>query len=329
MSDSRGIQLLKNIVHKFKAFLFSKDALNFLFFFILSAAFWFSNTANKMRDANITIPLSYNSLPKDYTIINQVPQELKLSIKDEGLNLFSYSKKRLIPLNIDLSQVDMSKGCVKLSSEQILSRLSYYLYPTTSVIGFTPDSIYVQYEKMDAVVLPVVLNASIELAQQYVLCDTIQLIPNHIIVYGSKDALKNIKEVRTECLELTQLKDSVSLKVQLLPIESVNFSTDEVEVKVKIEMFTEKKVQIPVSFINVPKGFSIRSFPAVVNATYNIGLSAYNTKHDELAVVVDYNNIKQSEQEKQKLKVMNNSSKIFNVRLMPEEIEFVLEEKTE
>jgi len=327
MSDNRGIQLLKQIAYKFKAFFFSKDALSFLFFLLLTAAFWFSNTANKAREANITIPLRYSALPKDYAIINQPPQEIKLSIRDEGLNLFSYSKKRLVPLNIDLSQIDDKKGYSKLSSEQILSRLSYYLHPTTSIINFTPDSIFVQYEKMESVVLPIKLELDIELAQQYILSDTIRVIPDKVTAYGSKEALKNLKEVPTEYLVLSQLKGSVLLKVRLLPIESVIFSIDEVDVRAKAEMFTERRTQVPVMFSNVPNNLSIRTFPALVDITYNIGLSHYDTSYDNITVFVDYHDIKQNKQDKQKLKVISNSSKIFNIKIVPEEVEFILEEK--
>lgn len=327
MSDNRGIQLLKKMTQKVKAFLFSKDALSFLLFLVLSTAFWFSNTVNKTREASITVPLRYNALPKNYIITNQVPLEIKLNIKDEGMNLFSYSKKRLIPLNIDLSQIDSDKNYFKLSSEQILSKLSHYLHPTTSILGFMPDSIYVQYEKMDEVTLPVKLNVDVELAQQYILSDSIRVIPQRVTVYGSKEALKNLKEIETERLTLKQMKDSAFLKVRLMPMESVSFSTDEVNVDIKTEIFTEKRVQIPVTFINVPDNFTIKSFPALVDVVYNIGLSHYNTKYDVVTVIADYNDIKQNIQEKQKLKVINASSKVFNVRIIPEEVEFIIEEK--
>ena len=319
--------ILKKIARNFKRFLFSKNALSFLFFLLLAAAFWFSHTANKLRETNITIPLRYSTLPPNYAITNQPPQEIKLSIRDEGLNLFSYSKKRLVALNIDLLKADMSKEHFKLTQEQVFSRLSNYLQPTTTILSFSPDTIYVSYEKLDSVVLPVKLDANIELAQQYILSNEIQLIPSEITVFGNPEILKNLNEIRTEHLELKQLNDTVSLKIPLLPVELVNFSVNEVKVSIKSEMFTEKRLQLPVTFVNVPDNFSVRSFPAVVDVAYNIGLSHYNTNYDNVTVVVDYEDIIQNKQEKQRLKVINNSSKTFNIRLTPEEIEFVLEER--
>ncbi len=326
MSHKEDIELLKGILVKFKAFLFSKDAFSFLLFLLLSTAFWFSNVANKVREANITVPIRYESLPADYAIANRPVQEIRLTVRDEGLNLFSYSKKRLVPLTVDLSEINATDGQVKLSSEQILSRLSYYLHPTTSVIGFSPDSIFVKCIKMDTLNLPVKLNLNMELAQQYILSDGVKVQPAEVTVYGNRDVLNRLEVVETEQINLNQLKDSVELSVALQPIDSVNLSVDEVRVNIGVEMFTEKRARIPVTFANVPSGISIRSFPAVVNVTYNIGLSHYNTEYDEVNVVLDYKDVLENKQEKQRLRVVSHSSKIFNIRIQPEEVEFILEE---
>ncbi|NDV45956.1 YbbR-like domain-containing protein [Paludibacter sp. 221] len=328
MSENRGIQVLKDILRWFKAFLFSKDALSFLFFLLLSAGFWFVNAVNKDRDANITVPLRYSGLPQGLTISNHPPEEIKIGVRDEGLNLFSYSRKKLQPLNIDLSQADTTKssGIMKISSEKLVSRFSGYLQPTTTITNFPSDTIFVQYEKQDAVVLPVRLNADIELAQQYILSDSIQVTPGYITAYGTKEVLAKLKEVQTEPLDLKQLKDSVLRSCRLLPVEFVSFSVNEVTVKINVEMFTEKKVEIPVKIINAPEDIQIKSFPALVNVTYNIGLSHYNTVYDDVEVILDYNDIKRNNQGKQKIKIKNNSSKIFNIRVMPDEVEFILKE---
>jgi len=327
MSDSRGIQFLKSISRQFKAFLFSKDALSFLFFLFLSAGFWFVHAVNKDRESSITVPVRYSSLPEDLVIVNLPPQEIRVNIKDEGLNLFAYSKRRLSPLTFDLSQAALNKGNITISSGQIHERLSHHLSPTTLILSFSPDSILVQYEKQESVWLPVKLHADIELAQQYIFSDSIQIIPARVRAYGSKEKLSALKEVQTEYLNLPQLKDSTAVSCRIMPVSGVRFSADTVSVRINTEMFTEKKIQLPVAAVNFPKNLSVKLFPAVVDVTYNIGLSHYNTKFDDVQVILDYEDIKKNQQEKQRLKVKNVSPKIFNIRVAPEEIEFLLKEE--
>lgn len=327
MSGKEDIALLKNLAKKFKAFLFSKDALSFLFFLLLSTAFWLSNVANKIREANITVPIHYEALPPGFAIANRPVQEIRLTVRDEGLNLFSYNKRRLVPLNIDLSEAAATGGLVKLSSEQILSRLSYYLYPTTSVIGFSPDSIVVQCAQLDAVTLPVKPRLNIELARQYIMSDSVWVSPREVTVYGRSEVLARLQAVETVPVDLLQLRDSVDMQVALQPIDSVDLSVSEVQVRIGVEMFTEKRARVPVTFAHVPPGIAVRSFPAVVEVTYNIGLSHYGTPQDDVTVVLDYRDILANKQEKQPLHVISHSPRIFNVRVQPGEVEFVLEQQ--
>ena len=329
MSDNQGIQILKNIWEKFKAFLFSKDALIFLFFLLLSFTFWFANALNKNRDANIEIPLRYTGIPQDVVISNKVPTEMKVGVKDEGLNLFAYTRKRILPLNIDIPPASIKSGYMKMTSDQILNRLSHHLRPTTTILNFNPDSIVVTFERLDSVILPIKLISDIELAHQHIFSDSIQINPEHITAYGTKESLDSLKKIYTEPIRFTNLGDSVSITVPLVSTPGVSYSANETEVKINVEMFTEKKVQLPVTFVNVPSKFSIRSFPAFIEVRYNIGLSQYNTPQDKITVFIDYNDIKKSNQEKLKVKVQSHSPKIFNIRTLPEEIEFIIEERNE
>ena len=97
--------------------------------------------------------------------------------------------------------------------------------------------------------------------------------------------------------------------------------------RIGVEMFTEKRARVPVTFAHVPPGIAVRSFPAVVEVTYNIGLSHYGTQQDDVTVVLDYRDILANKQEKQPLHVISHSPRIFNVRVQPGEVEFVLEQQ--
>lgn len=329
MSDNRRKEIFKNIIRKFKAFIFSKDALIFLFFLVLSFTFWFANALNKNREANITIPIRYSGLPKDMVIANEAPSEIRVGVKDEGMNLFAYTRKRILPLNIEFYQTSIKNGYLNMTSDQILNRLSHHLRPTTTILNFNPDSIYVVFEKLDMAKLPVVLNAEIDLAQQYIFSDSVHVVPDRITVYGTKEALDTLKEIQTQYIHLEKVKDSISTNVQLVPIEGVNFSEEEVRVVANVEMFTQKSITLPVTFINVPPTLTIKALPAEVNVSYNISTSQYAYPQEDIEVIVDYNDIKSNDLGKQKLKVINDSSKIFSVRTSPETIEYILEERNQ
>ncbi|NDP20372.1 MAG: YbbR-like domain-containing protein [Paludibacter sp.] len=330
MAEKNGNRLHIFKIEKLKSFFLSKDILSFLLFLVMSGSFWFVNSLGKDRETTISIPIRYVGIPQNIAITNSPPTKISLSVKDQGLHLLSYSHTQLTPLAIDLSRVFYQKGEILITSDQLNGRIKRYmkLQPTTSILEVQPDSILVQYEKLSMKTLPIVFVSKIELAHQYILSDKILLEPSTVTVFGPKRALDKLKSIRTELKELKNLSDTSILICRLKPERSVRYSTKEIKVSIFVELFTEKKIQIPITEINCPNHLSIRTFPAVVNATYSVGLSHFNSyKINDIQVLLDYNDIKNNKTSKIKLKVINNTTHISSLRISPQEVEFILEEK--
>lgn len=330
MADNSGIKFLRYYTQKLKSFFFSKDILSFLLFLVLAAAFWFVNALGKDRETSISIPIRYVGIPQNVAIINKIPSSITLNVKDQGLRLFSYSQQRLTPITFDLSRVFNQKGEILFTSEQISANINRYpnLMPTTTVLEIQPDSIFIQYEKLSIKTLAVELVSKIELTHQYMLSKKIQLNPSQVTVYGPKNLLDSMKSVRTEYVEFKDLNESKQFSAKLIPVKSVRFAFYDVRVSLFVEQFTEKNIKIPVKYINCPANLSIRTFPAVVNLTYNVGLSHFNSMvTSDIQVYLDFNDLNSGNNNRQKLKIRNNSLYISNVRISPEEVDFLLEEK--
>ena len=328
MADHSGLKLIRYYTQKLKSFFFSKDILSFLLFVALSSAFWFVNALGKERETSITIPIRYVGIPQNVAITNTAPSELTISVKDQGLQLFSYYRNHLTPFTIDLNRSFYEKGEVLITSDQIRSKIAKYLLPTTNILEIKPDSIFIQYARLSEKTLPIELVSNIEFAPQYMLTEKILLEPNQITVFGPRKVLDTLKSIRTELLEIKNLNDTNVSRCKLTPIKNVRYSTKEIKVSLFVEQFTEKKVQIPITSVNCPDNLIIRTFPAIVNATYTVVLSHFNTLiPNGIQVFLDYNDLKLGKHSKQKLKIVNNSSYISNIRISPEEVEFILEEK--
>ena len=330
MADSSGIKFLKYYLQKLKSFFLLKDILSFLLFLALSSGFWFVHSLGKEHEITLKVPIRFIGLPLNYAITNTPPTEISINLKDQGLRLFDYSVKRHIPLIIDLKQNLRQKGEILITSDQLSTRINHYLrlQPTTIVSEVHPDSLFIQYEKLVTKKLPVKLNARIELTHQYMLSNKIQLYPESVTVFGPKKILEKLKYVSTEFKELKNLSDTTYYKSQLKPINHVRFSSQFIKVSVFVEPFTERKVQVPITALNCPGNLSIRTFPAFVNATYIVGLSQFNAlSPSDIQVYLDYNDLKDLKTSKWKLNIKNNSPNISNIRISPQEVEFILEQQ--
>jgi hypothetical protein len=330
MADKTGIKIFRYYLQKLKSFFLSKDILSFLLFLVLSASFWFIHALGKDRETTLTVPLRYIGVPLNVAITNSPPEEIQISIKDQGLRLFDYSRSHISPLTIDLSRKYYQKGEILITSDQLSGKISRYMHlmPTTTVLDVHPDSILIQYQKLSKKNLPVELVSNIELAHQYILSEKIKIEPDRVTVFGPKSVIDTLKSVRTELLELANLSDTVYLRCKLKPAKLLRYSASQCKVSIFVEPFTERKVQIPVIAIGCPPQLSIRTFPAFVSATYTVGLSHFNMLNpNDIQVFLNYNDLKSNKFSKQKLQIKNNTAHISNIRISPEEVEFILEQK--
>ena len=327
MADNSMIILLKHYILKLKSFLFSKDVLSFLLFLVLASAFWFANALDKERETEISIPIRLVGLPQNIAVTNIPTSCITVQVKDQGLHLFSYYNGNITPLTLDLSRTFYEKGEIVITPDQIRGKLSRFLLPSTEILEIKPDSLLIQYEKLSMKTLPVEFISKIELAHQYVLSDKIHLSPASITVFGPKRILDKLRTIKTEFVELRNLSDSTVLNCKLQSIKYVKFAAGETKVSIFVEMFTEKKMQLPVSIVNCPANLVIRTFPAFVNVTFNIGMSHFNSvKENDITVIFDYNEMIKGNA-KQKLKINNSTTYISNVRVEPSEIEYIMEMK--
>jgi len=329
MAQDSGIKFFKYYSQKLKSFFLSKDILSFLLFFALSGAFWFVNALGKEKETSIVIPIRYINLPTDIAFVDIPPSQIHLTVNDQGLRLLSaYSKGQLAPITIDLNRIYSNKGEIHITSNQFKEKISKYLLPTTKVLEVDIDSLLIRYEKLYSAIIPIQLVSKIDLADQYMLSDKVIIEPSSINVYGPKRILDTLRTIKTELVELHSLNDTVVLRCVLKPMKSVRYTVKDTKLTICVEAFTEKSIQIPVTALSCPENLVIRTFPPLVNLTYNVGLSHFNSAQtNDLAIVLDYSIIKSSKLIKQKLQVVNNTTYISNVRISPSEVEFILETK--
>jgi hypothetical protein len=328
MSEHSGKRLFRFYFRKLKHFFFSKDLLSFLFFLGLSATFWFVHALDKLRETTVNIPIHYVGIPQNVSIANSPPKELTITVKDQGLRLFTYSKNNVKPIDIDISKQVSKNRNILITSTFLKNNVIQYLLPTTSVIDIHTDSFYIKLDLLQKAIKPIQFNSNIELATQYMISEKVQLHPNKIVVYGPKSIIDTLKSVSTEFIEVKNLSDTLFLKCNLKPIKNVKFSSQQVKVNLFVEHFTEKRIQLPITSINCPPEYSIRTFPAFVQVSYFVGLSKFNSPAEkDIQVYLDYNDLKVFRASKIKLKIKNYTSYISNVRINPQDAEFLLEKK--
>ncbi|MDR2825074.1 MAG: hypothetical protein LBB41_07755 [Prevotellaceae bacterium] len=322
------IQILKNFLLKVKAFLLSKNALTFLVFLLISGTTWFLNALDKEQNAVFRLPVRYVGIPQNIIVTDSLPTVLTLYIRDNGRQIFSYSRRNRQPMTIDLTRTFYEKGEIIITADQLRGQIMRYMLPTTTVENIKPDTIAVDYEKLSTGKVTVLPQLNIELAPQYMLCNEPQVEPNVITVFASQSVLDTLQFVYTQPVIQKKLSDSAQILAELQALPNVRFSTNKVNITLNVEMFTEKTLQIPVTIVNSPANVMVKTFPGIVDVTFNVGVSYFNKVNaNDIQVAFDFRDIHPSDNGKIALRTKALARHISNIQLNPSGVEFVIENR--
>lgn len=318
---------ITEITKRIKRFLTTKDLLVFFLFLCISTALWALQALRKNYDATVEVPINYVNLPKDYIITNDLPSHVKISLEGKGTDIFRYRYGHgLGPILIDMEEV--AKGKRKVAVSAYTNQIHKQTRSGTSIRRTSPDSILFVLEKQKKKVIPVALDAEIELEQQYTYSDSTQITPARITAYGPQSELAKLDTIHTELLSLNNVKDTITATIGLKSIKNLRYSDSIITVKIMSEKFTEKSIQLPISIKHVPENITLRIFPSATTLSYQIGLSSYEkVDASSFSLYVDFREAKRNGKDKLKIKLNKRDSKAFNVKLKPESVDYIIEEK--
>lgn len=320
-------EILTEIVDKIKRFLTHRDLLIFIFFLIISTALWSLQALRKDYETTIQMPISYINLPNDYVITNELPDHLNLSLEGKGSELVRYRYGKVLePLEIDMDEV--VKGRKDVSSYAYMGKIQKQIKSGTLIRHISPDSIHYVLEKQKKKILPISLDAKIDLQQQYTFSDSIKLSPSHITVYGPQKELNDLDSLITEHLELENVQDTLDIQVNLKELKNIRFSDSTITVSIFTEKFTERTIQVPITPQNVPANCILRIFPSSMSLNYQVALSDYEkVDASAFSITVDFNEAKKNGKDKLKIKIHRKPKKAFNIKLKSESVDYIIEEK--
>ncbi len=315
-------------MQRIKRFLTSKNLFIFLFFLVISTGLWGLQAMRKTYETIIQIPITYENFPLDYVQTGELPQKLNVVVSDRGSTLLSYrTTKRFFPVSFNFKEPVGSEMMV--STKTLDAAIQKQLNASTQIVRIIPDALRFTFVQLQKKTLPVKLDERITLAQQYTKSDTIEVNPGVVEVYAPENILDTLQFAYTEPLIIKDLKDTVRKSLKMREIKDISYSPSEINVTVKSEPYTEKTVEVPVIVTNVPSDLILRIFPSVVNITFQLGVSLYDKiNSSSFILIVDYREtLKENNQKKIPVEIKKQPDKIFNIKINPKQVDYLIEEK--
>lgn len=307
--------------------LFSKDFFVFLNFLVMSAVFWVLTTLNETYEADVEVRLELVEVPKNIVITEDLPDTVKVMVRDKGYALVKYLYFDNIPvvhLPFQLYANQQSHGVVAPSDLQKILRTRFG--ETCSILSIKADHLDFYYSHGSRKKVPLIYSGTATAMTNFYVMN-VKIDPDSVEVMASQSALDTINAVYTEPVDIENVDKSVTKIVPLGRILGAKTNISQANVRVVVDRLTEIKLNVPVTAINLPPQMLLKTFPGRVDVKVSVGASmAGRLRPEQFTIAVNAEDLaERSPKDKLPLYVMSKPDYVLKAWLTTSEVDYVIE----
>ncbi|MCD8741569.1 YbbR-like domain-containing protein [Mucilaginibacter roseus] len=231
---------------------------------------------------NFTVPklIVFKNAPQRRAFHSLQSDTVNATVQGNGWQmLFSRFNDDENQLTVDLHTLDQ-RDYVVLGSQ--MRRINAAQPPNRQIIAFDPDTLYFDFSSRRVKKVPVELLTSIDYKKQFAQSGDIVLKPDYVTISGPSELIGRIRSWNTDTLQLDNVSEPVSKQLKMQSVKEVNMTVypKTIQVKIPVDEFTEKTLEIPVKVVNNPHYYNVKIVPQKVKVTFMTSLSDYPDMDD-------------------------------------------------
>ena len=313
-------------------FLFSslnKEFLIFLFFLLLSGAFWLMMALNETYEEELKVPVRLVGMPRNAVMTDEPADTVKVIVRDKGFTLVTYKYGHWFrPLTFKFATyANEDQGHGAIPAADIIKQVQSQLYGSSKLLSVKPEKLDFYFTYGASKKVPVRFRGKISTSKSYYLAHT-EFSPMMVTAYANKKVLDELKYVEIEPFNYRNLQDTIRRNVRLQKIRGVKLVPSTVRLSVYPDVLTEESIEVPVSAVNMPAGMVLRTFPSRVTVRFTIGASQFRTiRPEQFNVVVDYQALAENPSDKCTLQLRSVPSSVSKAKLELDKVDYLLEQQ--
>lgn len=292
----------------------------------LAIAAWFFMALNNKYIYNAKTVLVFKNSPTKRAFYPLQSDTVDLQVEGTGWQLL-FARLRISPPSISVNLNQLNTKDFIVCSDQLFS-INQQVESAQKVISIKPDTLYFDFTKRVVKRVPIKLIQKIEFVKQYGIANEILLNPKFVKVAGPLEELNKIKSWPTDTLKLSKVQSSSTVRVALQHSihKNVSIYPSSVEVKLGVDEFTEKTLEIPLKIVNNRNYNSIKLYPKKIKVTFLVALSNFNqVDADFITAVVDADEWSKLHHNQFTVRLSEFPSYCRLVRISPAKVDFVVE----
>lgn len=312
-----------------KAFLFSRDALIFLFFLICSSLFWFTITLNKTYELNVNVPIEYINVPPEIEFTTELPENFNVKLKDKGTSMITYQYKSFDPVIIDFNEYSVysnNKSWAIPTTSLLEDAIKLQISQSTLILDHYPDEIVIEKKLLDSKRVQVKTLLDLNFKKQYFLCDKIITSPDSVTLYGYKEILDTLNCIYTKKYTSDELKDTLNVTLPLNTPNHCKAKPNKIDITAPVEFYTECDIDLSIRIKNLPENIVVKTIPEKLNVSFLVGLSKYKEiRPSDFILSLDYEVLRKSDSDSEIVTLESYPSYIRQPYLKNNKVKWLIE----
>jgi len=255
-----------------------------VFFTCLVLAFvaWVLTTLSTSKPYAIKVAIGYTNAPLHRSFRSLQTDSAEVTLQGTGWDvLFSEMNLTNRTISVNLKSLE-SRNYISLVSQ--LKDINEKWAPNQQIVKIAPDTLYFDFSSRATKRVPIQLRSKLSFEQQFAMSGDAIFRPNYVTVSGPSDVIDKITAWKTDSLVMQDVSDTVDRTIRLQGVAESNMTIypKAVQVKIPVEEYTEKVVEIPVKLINNKDYYNVKIFPQKVKITFTVALGRYTATDETL-----------------------------------------------
>ncbi|HEX3385022.1 MAG TPA: YbbR-like domain-containing protein [Mucilaginibacter sp.] len=253
----------------------------FLTCFCLAALAWIFTTLSGSFKFDAKAVMSFKNSPRKRAFHSLQSDTLDLTVQGTGWQmLFQRMTGLNKPVEVDLQALE-KQDYIVLNSQ--LKQINEKREAEQQIVSINPDTLYFDFSDRAVKKVPVHLIASLQYQRQFAQSGDVVIKPAYVTISGPDNVISRIKSWNTDTLTQDSITETIRTNLILQSVKEANLNVypRTVQVRVPVEEFTEKTVEVPVKLLNNHNFYNVKLFPEKVNVTFTTSLRRYPEVDDD------------------------------------------------
>ncbi len=326
--------IVKRLGHKLRSTA-GHELMTYLVFLLIAVVIWYMNALNKDYTTDLKFKVKYTGMPEDKVLVNSPPDQLKLTVNAQGFTLLKYKLGfTFYPITLETNYHTMRKngsaerGGYFLVTQSAFDKIAIQLGSDLKLRSISPDTLHFLFSETVKKNVSVKPRLHLHFGKEFLPKGPMQVNPATVTVTGPQAIIDTMQYVYTREKTFKRLKDTLRTEITLQEVDKLRYSSDHVNIVQPIERHTEATITVPIEPVNLPEGFTMKTFPGTVTVSCMVSIIDFEKLQPYMfRVVADYASIKdiKDNQAKVKLNLLKSPDYVSDVKFQPKNVEFIIE----